>query len=175
MLLTFISCDVVLAWCLAVFACCQLVLVVIRLAGSMYSQMISCYVSLLVQTLTAAWQNCQSMRKRLKGKASILLSEGCWFDSPGLHVEVSLGKILNPQTASDALVGTSHGNHHCRCMKVCMNYRELLWTKTSTKCKRNVISKHNVTMMCRVFCLQLTHVTPVSQYIWQILTARDWN
>ena len=24
------------------------------------------------------------------------LSEGCWFDSPGLHVKVSLGKILNP-------------------------------------------------------------------------------
>ena len=30
-------------------------------------------------------------------RASILSLEGCWFDSPGLHVEVSLGKILNPK------------------------------------------------------------------------------
>ena len=28
---------------------------------------------------------------------SVLLSKGCWFDSPGLHVEVTLGKILNPK------------------------------------------------------------------------------
>ena len=33
----------------------------------------------------------------LTGRASVLLSEGCWFDSLGLHVEVSLGKILNPK------------------------------------------------------------------------------
>ena len=33
----------------------------------------------------------------LKGSASVLLSEGCWSDSPGPHVEVSLGKILNPK------------------------------------------------------------------------------
>ena len=33
----------------------------------------------------------------LRGRASVLLSEGHWFDSPGLHVEVSLGKILNPK------------------------------------------------------------------------------
>ena len=32
-----------------------------------------------------------------QGRASILLSERLWFDSPGLHVEVSLGKILNPK------------------------------------------------------------------------------
>ena len=32
---------------------------------------------------------------RARGRASVLLSEGRWFDSPGLHVEVSLGKILN--------------------------------------------------------------------------------
>ena len=30
---------------------------------------------------------------------------GGWFDSPGLHAEVSLGKILNPKTAPDVLVG----------------------------------------------------------------------
>lgn len=33
----------------------------------------------------------------LRGRASILLSEGSWFYSPGLHVEVSLGKILRPK------------------------------------------------------------------------------
>ena len=30
----------------------------------------------------------------LRDGASVLLSEGRWFNSPGLHVEVSLGKIL---------------------------------------------------------------------------------
>ena len=33
----------------------------------------------------------------LRGRASVLLSKGRWFDSPGLHVRVSLGKILNPK------------------------------------------------------------------------------
>ena len=33
-------------------------------------------------------------RLRLTGRANILLLEGCWFNSPGLHIEVSLGKIL---------------------------------------------------------------------------------
>ena len=33
----------------------------------------------------------------LRGRASVLLSEGHWFDFPGLHVEVSLGKIMNPK------------------------------------------------------------------------------
>ena len=33
----------------------------------------------------------------LRGRGSNLLSEGHWFDSPGLHFEVSLGKILNPK------------------------------------------------------------------------------
>ena len=33
----------------------------------------------------------------LRGRASILLSEGHWVDCPGLHVEVSLCKILNPK------------------------------------------------------------------------------
>ena len=30
-------------------------------------------------------------------KASVLSTKACWFDSPGLHVEVSLGKILIPK------------------------------------------------------------------------------
>ena len=32
-----------------------------------------------------------------RGKASVLLLEGRWLDSPVLHVELSLGKILNPK------------------------------------------------------------------------------
>ena len=33
----------------------------------------------------------------LRGRASVFLSGGHWFSSPGLHVEVSLGKMLNPK------------------------------------------------------------------------------
>ena len=33
----------------------------------------------------------------LRGRASVLLLERRRFDSPGLHVEVPLGKILNPK------------------------------------------------------------------------------
>ena len=33
----------------------------------------------------------------LSGRASVLLIEGRWCESPGLHVKVSLGKILNPK------------------------------------------------------------------------------
>ena len=33
----------------------------------------------------------------LRGGAGVVLSEGCWFDSPGLHVKVSLVKIMNPK------------------------------------------------------------------------------
>ena len=63
----------------------------------------------------------------LRGGASILLSEGPWFDSP---VEMSLGKILN----SDVLVCTLHGSHPHQCMNPCMNYCKSLWTKASAKC-----------------------------------------
>ena len=35
----------------------------------------------------------------LSCRASVLLLEGCWFHSLGLHVKASLDKILNPQTA----------------------------------------------------------------------------
>ena len=33
----------------------------------------------------------------LRGRASVLFSEGCWFTSPHLHIEVSSGKILIPK------------------------------------------------------------------------------
>ena len=64
----------------------------------------------------------------LGGRATILLSEGRWFDSPGLHVDVSFGKILNPKTAHNVQVGTLHGSHRHQCMNVCMNYCKSLWT-----------------------------------------------
>lgn len=35
-------------------------------------------------------------RPWLRGRTSVFLSEGCGFDSSGLHVKVSLGKIHNP-------------------------------------------------------------------------------
>ena len=64
------------------------------------------------------------------GRASVKLSEGCWFKSPDLHVEVSLGKIVNPK-----LVSSSHGSHRHQCMNVCMNYWKSLWTKASARCE----------------------------------------
>ena len=47
-------------------------------------------------------------------RASVLLLKGRWFNSPGLHVEVSFGKMLNPKR----LVGSLHGSHHHQCMNV---------------------------------------------------------
>ena len=58
---------------------------------------------------------------------------GRWFNSPGLHVEVSLDKTLNPKTAPDVPVCTLHGDHRHQCKNVCMNYCKLLWTKASAK------------------------------------------
>ena len=52
----------------------------------------------------------------------------CWFDSPGLYVVVSLGKMLSPITAPDVLDSTLHGSHGHQCMSVCMNYCKSLWT-----------------------------------------------
>ena len=54
-----------------------------------------------------------------------LLLEGCWFDSPGLHVKVSMGKKLNPK-----LVCTLHGGQHHQCMNDCKS----LWMKAPAKC-----------------------------------------
>ena len=43
----------------------------------------------------------------LRGRASVLLSEGRWFDSPGMHVEVSLGEILNPKLLLMCMAATA--------------------------------------------------------------------
>ena len=50
------------------------------------------------------------------------LSEGCWFDSPGLHVQESLGKILSPKPCM---------LHDSICHQ-CMNY-----CKSSNKCPKH--------------------------------------
>ena len=60
----------------------------------------------------------------LRGRARVLLSEGCWFHSPGLHVKVSMGKIPNPKLLlmcwlAPCMAATS----------VWMNYCRLFWTK----------------------------------------------
>ena len=66
----------------------------------------------------------------LRGKASVLLSAGHWFESPDLHVKVSLGKILNLKPSPYVLVSTLHGSHRHQCM----NYCKSRWTKASYKC-----------------------------------------
>ena len=43
----------------------------------------------------------------LRGAASVLLSEGRWFDSPCVHVQVSLSKILNPKLLLMCLLAPS--------------------------------------------------------------------
>ena len=75
-------------------------------------------------------------RLRLRGRASLLFLEGCWFDSPGLHVVVTLGKILNPTTAPDVLVGTLHDSQHHPSMNVFTNYCKSIWPKASAKCPK---------------------------------------
>ena len=67
----------------------------------------------------------------------LLLSEGRWFHSPGLHVEVSLGKILNPKLllmwwSAPCMAATAAA----QCMNVCMNYWKYFWTKASAKCPK---------------------------------------
>ena len=77
----------------------------------------------------------------LRGEASVLLSEGCWFNSPGLAAEESLGKVLNPEA----------GRHLARhpppsvCVNIwilvshsgknpLLNALNLMWTVPLTKC-----------------------------------------
>ena len=69
----------------------------------------------------------------ISGRASVLLSEGCWFNSPGLRVEVSLGKILNPKTAPD-FAGQHLAWQPLPSVCECMNYCKSLWTKAPAKC-----------------------------------------
>ena len=54
---------------------------------------------------------------------AVAVLEGCWFDSPSLHVKVSLGKILNPKLllmccSAPCMVATA--------ISVCINYSKAL-------------------------------------------------
>ena len=69
-------------------------------------------------------------RPWLRGRNSVSLLECRWFHPPGLHVEVSLSKILNPKLLTDVLVGTLHGSHRHQCMNVCMNHCESFLDKS---------------------------------------------
>ena len=64
-------------------------------------------------------------------EASVLLLQGRWFNSPGLHVEVSLGKTLNPWCAGRHLAWQLPPTVY-----ECMNYWKSLWTKGSAKCPK---------------------------------------
>ena len=56
------------------------------------------------------------------------------FDSPGLHVKVSLGKILNPKLLLMFwLAACMAATTISVSMFVCMNYCKLLWTKAPAK------------------------------------------
>ena len=74
----------------------------------------------------------------LRGRVSVLLLEGHWFNSPGLHVEVPLGKILNPNCTWCAGLAWQPPPSVWKWI----NYWESLWTKASEKCckskKKNV-------------------------------------
>ena len=78
----------------------------------------------------------------LRGRANILLLEGRWFDSLGLHIKVSLGKILNPKlllmfwlaicTAATAI------------SVLIYELLSSLWTKMPTKCQCKSKSRNKV-------------------------------
>ena len=53
-----------------------------------------------------------------------LVIGGCWFDSPGLHVEVSLGKIVKPKLL---LMSSSLLCMAVTTISVWMNYCKLFW------------------------------------------------
>ena len=53
--------------------------------------------------------------KWLRDRATVLLSEGRWFDSPGLQVGVSLGKILNLKLLGKARAKCPKCKYICRC------------------------------------------------------------
>ena len=71
------------------------------------------------------WGGCSS-----RGRARVLLLEGCWLDSPGLHVQM--------------LVSTLHGSHCHQCLNVCMNYCKSLWAKVSAKRPKCTYQHHGV-------------------------------
>ena len=89
----------------------------------------------------------------LRGRASVLLSEGCWFDPACRSV---LGARYWTQNR------TLHGSHRHQCMNVCMNYCESHWTRAPAKylkCKSSL----SLTDLCSP-----TNITHVWYLIWTI-------
>ena len=77
------------------------------------------------------------------GRAIALLSEGCWFNSPCLHTEVSCGMILNPKqllmcmaaTAISVWIAVSRfGQKH---LLNALNSKRTFLFKIKTLCKEN--------------------------------------
>ena len=79
-----------------------------------------------------------------RGRTSALLLEGCWFYSPGLHGEVSLGEILNPELllmcwSAPCMAATvirvwmyvwitvSHFGQRCKCTRVSCTVWRTTW------------------------------------------------
>ena len=80
---------------------------------------------------------------------------------PHLYVKVSSGKVLNPKTAPDVLVGILHGSHRHQCLNVCMNYCKSLWTNVSAECKWSICYPQ------APFC-EYKHIQqPLYPHIWQ--------
>ena len=76
-------------------------------------------------------QETDSIKLWIRGTASILLLEGRWFDFLGLHVKVSLGKILNLKLLLMCWSAPCMAAH--RCMNYCKRLLNvdsaLLWCK----------------------------------------------
>ena len=69
----------------------------------------------------------------LRSRASVLLSEGCWFESALSACWSVLWQDTEPQTAPDVLVGSLHGSRHHQCVNLCINFCKSLWMKASDR------------------------------------------
>ena len=88
-------------------------------------------------TNQATNQDHDSLMDVSRGRASVLLSEPRWFDSPGLACWSVPGQDTEPQTAPEVLVGTLQAAH---CHQ-CMNYCKSCWPKASAKCNHAILSQ----------------------------------
>ena len=88
-------------------------------------------ISKSLSRIYKAWANKihQLSVGRLWLRGRVLLSEGRWFDSPGLDVKVSLGKVRNPK-----LLLMCWSAPCMAAATVCLWMFKLLWTKVSAKC-----------------------------------------
>ena len=126
------------------------------------------------------------LRLRLRGRASVLLLEGCWFDPPGLHVEMSLGKILLKPT----LLCWSVPCMAATIISVWINVINVLWTKNgllnALKSKLKVEGKHhglasNISLGRHKKHPDITWLLLRSgcehqrAFSWEVGTRKDWE